>query len=167
MTYQPSLNAESIAGVRGVAFCEPTYNVSTNVGDVLSWASVTSVQGSSFATISAGQIVLEAGYQYYLEGTAQGYTSTLDASDFLEYQWHDGSQFVGFASHLGAYRYSASASEVGDEKALAFIDTTSGAVTVSLKMLAKGGDINVANSTDAHSIYAGYGRAIIIQLEAP
>lgn len=167
MTYQPSLNADPIAGVHGVAFFEPAHNVSTNVGDVLSWASVTTVQGTSFASISAGQVVLAAGYQYYLEGTAQGYTSSLDASDFLEYQWHDGSQFVGFASRLGAYRYSSTALEVGDEKAIAFIDTTTGAVTVSLKILAKGGDINVANSTDAHSIYAGYGRAMIIQLEAP
>lgn len=167
MTYQPSMSAETIAGVKSIAFFEPQLNVTTNVGDVLPWASMTTVQGASFATLSAGQIVLEAGHQYYLEGTAQGYTEAMDASDFLEYQWHDGAQFVGFGSHLGAYRYSTTALEVGDEKAIAFVDTTSGAVTVSLKMFAKGGDINAANSTNAHSIYAGYGRAMIIQLEAP
>ena len=53
------------------------------------------------------------------------------------------------------------------KKALALIDATSAPVSVTLRVVGVGGLVTVVNSTGTHYQYAGYSRAMIIQLEAP
>lgn len=167
MTYQPTAPADFLSRVTGLALCEPTLNTLISVGTDIPFASVQHVKGS-FVTITSGAIVLPQGGVYYLEGTSQAMISSSgSASNFLKYQWHDGTGFVGNEARVGFYYYTGQVLETGDEKCIALIDTTGGDVSLTLRVTALGGSVYKANGTDAHQVYAGYGRALVMQLEAP
>lgn len=167
MTYQPTAPADFLSRVGGVAFCEPELDTLISVNSDIPFASVQHVKGS-FVTISSGRIVLPSGGIYYLEGTSQAMISGSGAtSNFLKYQWHDGTNYLGNEARVGFYYYTGQVLETGDEKCIALIDTTAGSVSLTLRVTDIGGSVYKANGTDAHHVYAGYGRALVMKLEAP
>lgn len=167
MTYQPATASDFLSRVEGLAFCEPTLNTLISIGTDIPFSSVNHIKGN-FLTISSGAIVLPSGGVYYVEGTSQAMTNAgVTNSDFLKYQWHDGAGFIGNEARLGFYYYSGQMLETGDEKCIALIDTTAGSVSLTLRVTGIGGNVYKANGTDAHHVYAGYGRALVMKLEAP
>jgi hypothetical protein len=173
MTYLPETN-EVIAGVTAVAFAKAALNTtSSTVGSVINFDAVDHAQGASFLTLSSGSMVLPAGHWYYIEATAQVVTNdgvTLSANDWAKTQLKVGGFAVSNES-LNAmyYRSDQNTAESRDEKCVALIDAMSGDVTLDFILTARSGQVSAINATNrsTHWIYAGFGRALVMQLEAP
>lgn len=167
MTYQPSLDVVSYSGIKGLALVTFAYGYTSSVGRVIGPNSVATEYGTAFATISSGSLVLEAGFVYYLEASIQTADNTLppNPTDYVEIQWYD-SGYVGRKgrSYQTGPLVGDNTLTVTDEKAIALIDTTQGAKSVSLRVVSYS-NIPYINSF-AHSTYAyaGFSRATLIKL---
>jgi hypothetical protein len=144
-------------------------DVSLSVGASVPFVTPVAQIGTA-PSLSSGSLILSAGSVWYLEGVVQASVPVGDTSknSWVDVQWHDGTSYVGSIGRSSAY-YRVDGGTTGrDEKAFALIDTTGGAVTVSLKVLAYGtGGLGQINDLIAHYVYAGLGRAVMIELEAP
>jgi hypothetical protein len=171
MTYQPTLEGDALAGAGGFAFVLPQLNTSPAVGSQVPFITTEYQRGSGFITLSGGAITLASGSVYYVEGTVQvhsqdGVSATVPQG--AKYQWHQGGSPVGSWGRVASYKIDAYATEVGDEKAITVVDATAGDVTIEMKITATFGAALIGvNYNSVHNIYGGYGRAVIIQLEAP
>lgn len=113
--------------------------------------------------------MLPVGYWYYIEGTTQAQvpSGTTSVSDYVDVQWHDGTNYIGSIGRTVCFDRADAGTVARDEKALALIDATSAPVTVTFKMVTASGLVTVINSTGTHQEYAGRSRAMIIQMDAP
>lgn len=170
MTYQPSLNGDAIAKPNGFAFVLPQRNSSASAGSQIPWSSVQYQKGSGFITISSGAITLQSGYIYYVEATAQthsesGISATVPQG--IKYQWYQSGSPIGSWGRVASYHIDSYSNEVGDEKSICMIDATSAAVTIELKVTSTfGAALLGVNYEGIHSQYGGYGRAVVLQLQA-
>lgn len=170
MTYQPqnSVKTAAIASPKSINFATFSANVSATIANPVPVASISATLGSALP-LSSGSIVLPSGYWYYIEASVQAQVpvGNTSVSDFVDIQWHDGAAYIGSIGRTCPYDSADAAIAARDEKALALIDATSASVSVTLRVVGKGGLVTTVNSTGTHSQYAGYSRAMIIQLEAP
>jgi len=171
MTYQV-LNEKTVqitSVPKGFSTATQQNNVSISVGTSVPF--VTSVaQIGTAPSLSSGALILSAGSVWYLEGVVQAYVpvGSVTEDSWVDIQWHDGTSYVGSIGRSSGYGLVDGGTIGRDEKAFALIDTTGGAVTVSLKVVAYGsGGIGQVNYAAGHYIYAGLGRAVMIELEAP
>lgn len=172
MTYQSPASSSTFAAPEAIDFAFPSAITAPSTGTELIWASVLGVHGTSGVNVVSGQLVLPAGYWYYLEGTAQALSSTFDSNDYLSYRWYNNTT----ASPIGAQgrvAFNTTSSDAllhsYDERAVAMIyagvDTT-----ISLRCLVNSGvtRANYQNTgLEPQIIYAGNGRGLIIKLDGP
>jgi hypothetical protein len=169
MTFQPKNSIQAaIASPKSINFVTFSHNVSATLGASISASSTSATLGASL-TLSGGSVVLPSGYWYYIEGAVQAQVpaGNTSVSDFVDVQWYNGSAYVGSIGRTCPYDAADAGTIARDEKALALIDATSAPVSVTLRVVGVGGLVTVVNSTGTHYQYAGYSRAMIIQLEAP
>lgn len=168
MTYQPNIEVETFADVSGLAFAQFTANTTAANDTKIPFASVTHKKGSSFVSVSSGSLVLASGYYYYLEGATQFELTAQQNQPGAQCvtSWKTSSGYVGSQGRSGPQTTITSDGElsVGDEKAIALIDATSGAVTVWFHCVTQTLMVRF-NTNSAEYIYTGYGRATIIQLD--
>lgn len=167
MTFQSqAIGSGALAPALGVMFLYPNAIASPAAGVVLPWGSKISVLGtlSADSTLASGKVTLPAGYWYLLDGGAQALSSTYDANDQLQYQWHNETAYIGTR---GRVAFNATSSDnltsSYDERAIALVYAPT-ALTVSLRVLVNSGINNANNLTDAQASYAGNGRGVIMQL---
>lgn len=171
MTYLPETN-EVIAGVTAVAFAKAALNTTSSaVGSVINFDAVDHAQGPTFLTLSSGSMVLPAGHWYYVEATAQATMnqSTTFSTQWIKTQLKDGTVAVSNESLNAFYYRSDEVLESRDEKCVALIDATASSRTIDLILTAvNGSTVGVNDTTRTNNwLYAGFGRALVIQLEAP
>lgn len=170
MTYFPEIDVDTYANVSGFALAKFTANTTASNDTKIPIASVTYKKGSGFASVASGNITLAAGYWYYLEGATQFELTAQQNQPGAQCvtSWRTASGYVGSQGRSGPQTTITSDGElnVGDEKALALIDATASAVTVWFHCVTQTLMVRF-NTTGAEYIYTGYGRAVIIQLEAP
>jgi hypothetical protein len=171
MTYQV-LNEKTVQ----ITSVPKSFSTATQQNDVslsvgVSVPFVTSVaQIGTAPSLTSGSLVLAAGSFWYLEGVVQAYvpTDTVNENHWVDIQWHDGTSYVGSIGRSSGYARIDGGTIGRDEKAFALIDTTGGAVTVSLRVIAYGpSGMGQVNDTATQYVYSGLGRAVMIELEAP
>lgn len=167
MTYQSqAAGGFAIAPPNGLMFVYPSATGAPSPGGVLPWSTKVSLVGTlaTDTTVTGGKLTLPAGYWYLLDGSAQALSATYDTNDFLMYQWHNESAYIGTRGRVAFNATSGDALlNSYDERALALVYAAS-ALTVSLRVYAASG-VTATNSTgDAQFAYAGFGRGVIMQL---
>lgn len=167
MSYVPSHIGQTLMNPSALAICSATNNTSSSVGSDVQFSAAADFFGSlaSSLSFSGGVITLAAGYHYFMEGTTQAYSTAFNTSTRCEYQWHNGSAFVGSHGRVVPQYLVDQQLEGRDEKAFALIDATSGAVSLSLRVTSVGNmEASGLNSTSSQYVYAGMGRAIVWRL---
>lgn len=171
MTYLPEIN-EVIAGVGAVAFAKAALNTTPRiVGTTIIFDAVDHAQGASFLTLSNGAMVLPAGSWYYIEASAQLTIpeSTTFTTWWIKTQLKDNGVAVSNESLNAMHYRSDEVLESRDEKCIALIDATLGDKTIDFILTGvNGSTVAINNTTQTTSWrYAGFGRALVMQLEAP
>lgn len=170
MTYLPDT---IIAPPVGACLCAQPTNITLSTGLIIKHISATSWVGSLASSLTfnaSGSITLPSGYYYYLESTVAGYysASSATANAHINTQWYLSSSSTAIGSEgrtsRQIYQSADYKTTTADEKAIVLVDATSSAVEVELKVNSFF-DFNSANSTSTQYQYAGYGRALIIQLD--
>lgn len=168
MSYVPSHIGQCLMNPSALAVCSPSNNTSSAVGADIQFNAARDFLGSLAASLSfsSGVITLPTNYYYFIEGSTQTYASALNSLTHCEYRWHNGAGFVGSHGRIVQQRLPDTQLTGRDEKAFAFIDATSGAVSVSLRITGSGNIYATGiNSTSSQYIYAGMGRATIWRLD--
>jgi hypothetical protein len=168
MSYVPSHLGQILMNPSAVCVLLCANNTSSAVGADVMFSSANDFIGtlSSLLSFSGGAFTLPSGYYYWLEGSTQTYSTTLNANTHLEVQWHDGTSGIGTHGRIVQPPYTDQQLSGRDEKALALIDATGGAVSVTLRVTSMTNVIALGlNSTASHSAYAGMGRATIWRLD--
>jgi hypothetical protein len=171
VTYIPAnTRGETVAVPAGLAVIPSATSASGQTlvtGNRVNLGSATALEGSWTPSISGNIITLAAGYYYYLEASQQGYhVGSILTTGFLETQWYDetSSANIGTIGLLHMTVYEDAADTSYDEVACAFVDATSAAVDVSVK-IGNFSIVDTINNTSAQNIYAGYGRQLIWRLD--
>lgn len=168
MSYVPSHIGQTLMNPSAIAVCTPANNTSSTVGSDIQFNAAVDFFGSLTTSLSfsSGVITLPSGYYYFLEGSTQTYAQFLNSLTHCEYQWHDGTGFIGSHGRVVQQQIPDIQLTGRDEKAFILVDATAGAVSVSLRItsvdriFASG-----VNSTSTQYIYAGMGRATIWRLD--
>jgi hypothetical protein len=171
MTYLPETN-EVIAGVSAVAFAKAELNTtSSSVGSTIKFGAVDHAQGATFLTLSSGSLVLPVGFWYYIEATAQMdiNQATTFSTQNIKTQLKESGVAVSNEAMVVMYRKSDEILESRDEKCIALINATASAKTIDFILTGVNGSTVGVNDTTRTSNwqYAGFGRALVMQLEAP
>lgn len=169
MTYLPDT---IIAPPVGACLCAQPTNITLSTGLIIKHISAASWVGSLASSLTfnaSGSITLPSGYYYYLESTVAGYYSgSATANAHINTQWYLSSSSTAIGSEGRTGRQILQSGDykttTADEKAIVLVDATSSAVEVELKVNSFL-NFDYANSTASQYQYAGYGRALIIQLD--
>jgi len=168
MSYVPSHIGQVLMNPSALAVCTPANNTSSAVGADVQFNAASDFFGSlaSALSFSSGVITLPSGYFYFIEGSTQTYATSLNSNTYCEYQWHDGTGYIGSHGRVVQQRNPGLQLTGRDEKAFILVDATSGAVSVSLRITS----VNQVYSTGLNNltlqyVYAGMGRATIWRLD--
>jgi hypothetical protein len=174
MSYQQTVSQSLLSSPKGICLATQALNQTPSVGAVIAFNGLTQIEGSLYndVSLSSGSLVLPIGYWYYVDASVEFHlVGTLPANyqqAYAKTSLYEGTQRVSTQGH-NAMQQSGKDSALfsADEKSLALIDATASAVTLTMKL----DDVYlfnaINNTTDAQYVYAGQGRALIIQLEAP
>lgn len=168
MTYQSSpASTGGLAPPRGLMLLYPNSIASPAVNAVLPWGTTQSLIGTLAAdsTVSGGKVTLPAGYWYLVDGSAQAVSSSFDANDQLQYQWHNETAYIGTRGRV-AFNGTSSFALLSsyDERALALVYAAS-ALTLSLRVLVNSGVTGANSIAETQYTFAGFGRGVVYQLE--
>lgn len=171
MTYQTALSRTLYASPRGMCLATQTLNQTPSTGGVISFSGTIAMKGTLHNDISfsSGSIVLPSGYWYYLDASTEFHlVTTYNVTAYAKTQWYNGSTAIG-TEGLNGMQFAGkdAALFTGDEKCIVLVDATAGSVTVSLKTNSFSVFTGINNTTEGQHVYAGQGRALIMQLEAP
>jgi len=168
MSYVPSHLGQILMNPSALAVCTPANNTSSAVGADIQFNTASDFFGSLAASLSfsSGVITLPTGYYYFIEGSTQTYAQYLNSLTHCEYQWHDGTGYVGSHGRVVQQRIPDLQLTGRDEKAFVLVDASAGAVSVSLRITSVNKIYSTGiNSTSSQYIYAGMGRATIWRLD--
>lgn len=171
MTYQKSISRTLYANPRGVCLATQSLNQTPSVGMTIAFAGSIAMKGTLHNDISfsSGSIVLPSGYWYYVDASTEFHcVTTYDPTAYAKTQWYQGGSAIG-TEGVNGMQYAAKDAALfsADEKCLALIDATGGSVTLTLKLNSFSIFTGINSTTESQYVYAGQGRAIIMQLEAP
>lgn len=155
MTYFGNINYSKIKSSCNIH--GPQNNSSTSANDVIPFTDAidSSISHNSYSSLvnSDGSVTLPStsNYFYYLEAQPMMYNNTT-GDNWIVYQWHDGSNWVGNKAKIGAtlnylVGQSGDPDNVVCDEAARYIIQPSSNVTLSLKV--------VASSSNSLSTYDG------------
>lgn len=110
-----------------------------SVGGAITWDTQTG--DKTDYTISSGKITLPSGATYTLEGWPH-----VNGATWSEWRWYDVTNTTYLAVKSGAYPPNYSASTAASTNAVAYVDTSGGAVDVELRCESKSGTANVRSN---------------------